>query len=59
MIAKSTGSALLTFVWGLLTVALCAFNLDNANIVFSPYLQLAVLVMGALFMLMAAQSKRS
>lgn len=59
MIIKWTGSALLTFVWGILMIALCAFNLSNANIVYSPYLQLAVLVMGALFMLLAAQNKRS
>lgn len=52
-----TGSRLLTFVWGALTIAICAFNLDNANIIFSPYLQLAVLVMGALFMFVAATDK--
>lgn len=59
IIAKQTGSAILTFIWGLLMIAICAFNISNVNIVFSPYLQLAVLIMGALFMLLAAQSKRS
>lgn len=57
MIIKFSGSRLLTFIWGILTIAICAFNLGNANIVFSPYLQLATLVMGALFMFVAATDK--
>lgn len=58
-IITSIKSALITFVYGLLMIGICAANLGNPNIVFAPYLQLAVLIMGALYCLLAAQHYRS